>query len=69
MTLDQVLTRLRAACDEEETVAAWARKHKLSRAYVGAVLNGRYKPHRRLLAALGLRAVVTRTVTYEEVEP
>ncbi len=54
MTVDEVLTLLRAKCAEVGSQIAWADKHNLSGAYVSDVLRGGRKPGKAILDALGL---------------
>lgn len=59
MTKDQMLIRLRAAVEKEESQAAYAKRHDLSAQYLGDVLAGRREPGPKILASLGLKEVVT----------
>jgi len=57
MTREQLLDRLRQACDQAGGSAAWAQSHELSANYVAEVLAGEHQvigPAYALLKALGL---------------
>jgi hypothetical protein len=58
LTEQQVIERLRGACDAAGGQNKFARAHKFTPAYVHDVLHGRRAPADRILAALGLERVV-----------
>jgi hypothetical protein len=62
MTDDDVIERLREACQQAGSQRMWADKHNISGAYVNDVLRGRRGPGDSILAALGL----TRRWHYDE---
>lgn len=59
-----VKARLKQALAEEPNQRAWAKKHRVSQATVSLVLTGVREPSDSILAALGLR----RVVTYEPIQ-
>lgn len=56
--------KLRAALAAEPSQRAWAKEHRVSQATVSLVLTGVREPSDSILAALGLR----RVITYEPLE-
>lgn len=58
MNTEQVRLLLRQQIDKEDSAAAWATKHKMSRVYVSDVLAGRREPGDKILEALGLVKIV-----------
>ena len=65
LTADEVRDRLRAACAEAGSQAAWARKNGVSKAWVSAVLIGLHEPSEAILTPLGIKAKRTVVSTYE----
>lgn len=68
--LSVVLARIAEECERAGSLRAFARKIKVSPAYVSDVLHERREPGDAILAPLGLdkRVVVTRTVEYFKVK-
>lgn len=60
-----VLTMLRSHISYEESQKDLAREMGVSEAYVSLVLAGKREPGPKVLKFLGLRQIVTRTVTYK----
>ncbi len=54
LSTEQVRDRLKDACDQAGSQAAWARRHGMSAAYLHDVINGRRGLGQRILDALGL---------------
>ena len=59
MTLESVLKKLSAEVAIAGGQRQWARDYNISQAYVNQVSRGRALPGAKLLAALGLRRVVS----------
>ena len=59
MTLDSVLKKLTAEIEIAGGQRQWARENGISQAYVNQVSRGHALPGAKLLAALGLRRVVS----------
>jgi hypothetical protein len=53
-----IIELLRADIEKAGSQSAWARKSRIDRTFINNVLQGRRQPSRRMLRALGLRAVV-----------
>lgn len=62
---NDVLTMLRGFISYEDSQKDLAREMGVSEAYVSLVLAGKRQPGPKVLKFLGLRQVVTRTVTYK----
>lgn len=58
MTEHRVIQLLRASCRMTGSQRAWAKKHKMSEAYVSQVLNRTRLPGPAIQRALGIRRVV-----------
>jgi hypothetical protein len=58
LSSEQVRERLKTACEEAGSQAAWAREHGMSAAYLHDVINGRRNVGKAILRALGLERVV-----------
>jgi hypothetical protein len=63
MEQDEVVSALRAACENAGGQKAWASANGVSYQFVGDVLHGRRQPSDAVLRPLGL----VRTVSYEPV--
>ncbi len=59
MDLLDVCRLLREACKQAGGQVEWARRHGVSKSYVGAVLNAECEPGQKILDALGLVRVVS----------
>lgn len=59
MTLEQVIARIRAACDKAGGQKAWADAVGLSAVYISDVIGKRREPGQSVLNALGLEKVVS----------
>lgn len=61
MPMDEinVLTKLEMACKRAGSQLAWAKAHGISPAYLSSVLGYERHPGPKLLAALGLRKVIS----------
>lgn len=66
LSYSDFLAKLKAACEKEGSLRAWARKHGCSAAYVSDVLHRRRAPGKKILAPFKLVAHVEteRTLTY-----
>ncbi len=64
MNTREVLALLRAECEKAGSQRAWARRHKLSAAYVSDVLLGRREPAESICRALGLKRDMKFSVNY-----
>lgn len=58
MTEDEVIERLRVACQNAGGQKAFAKLHDFTPAYVSDVLRGKRGPADRILAAIGLERVI-----------
>lgn len=58
MTEDEVIERLRVACQNAGGQKAFAQLHNFTPAYVSDVLRGKRSPADRILAAIGLERIV-----------
>jgi DNA-binding phage protein len=56
---DEVTGLLKAAVEREENQVAFARRHGVERARLNQILNGKRRPTRAVIKALGLRKVYT----------
>lgn len=65
LSLDEVLRRLQALCDEAGGQRALARRLGVSMAFINAALKGRARPSGAILDALGLE----RVMAYREKQP
>jgi hypothetical protein len=68
MTRDEVLQRLRSACDEAGSAKAWAAAHNVSAPYVSDVLQGNRPPGDGILKGLGLKKRVVYDCEFPEQE-
>ena len=59
MTADETIEVLRNHTKNGTTVIAWAASHGFNHSFIYDVLHGRRKPSERLLAAVGIKKVVT----------
>lgn len=66
MTEEDVRALLRLACDKAGSQRAFARKHKLSAAYVSDVIRGSRTPAHSICKALGLTRAVRYLVEYRK---
>ena len=63
-TAKEVRESLKAACEASGSQIEWAKRHKLSGAFVSDVIRGRRDPSDAICKALGLkRVIVYRTAT------
>jgi biotin operon repressor len=58
MSVDDVREKLKAACDQAGSQAAWAKAHGLSQAYVNDTIRGLREPGESILHRLGLERIV-----------
>ena len=58
LTIEDVRTMLKSACESAGTQQQWARENGLSAPYVSDVISGWRAPAEQICAALGLRRVV-----------
>jgi hypothetical protein len=58
MDNEQILKRLRAACEKAGSQRAWALAHGIAPQYPNLVLTGRRPPGPQILRALGLKREV-----------
>ena len=65
METKAVIAMLRAECEKLGSQRAFARRHKLSAAYVSDVLLGRRDPAEAICKALGIKRTVTFKSTYQ----
>jgi transcriptional regulator with XRE-family HTH domain len=65
LTAADVLNMLRSHISDERSQKDLAREIGVSETYVSLVLAGKRQPGPKVLTFLGLRRVVTRTITYK----
>jgi hypothetical protein len=58
LTREEVLQRLREACEKAGSENAWAKAHGMSQAYVNDAIRGRREPGPAILEAMGLEKVI-----------
>jgi DNA-binding transcriptional regulator YdaS (Cro superfamily) len=58
MKREQLISLLRKECERAGSQRAWAQANGLSAVYVSDVLSGKRAPAGRILAALGVEAVI-----------